>query len=50
MAKQTDGRRWQWTSFDDYALLITILFAVALWWMWVIGLGPANLPGIAGLG
>ena len=31
-----------WTPFDDYALLITILFAVLLWWLWVIGLGPQH--------
>ena len=44
MASKTNGGHGRWTSFDDYALLITILFAVALWWLWMIGLGPQHLP------
>lgn len=47
MAKTDNGGGGRWTAFDDYALLITILFAVLLWWLWVIGLGPQH-PGGTG--
>jgi len=45
VANQGNDGGARWTPFDDYALLITILFAVLLWWLWVIGLGPQHLGG-----
>jgi hypothetical protein len=43
MAHSTDGRRGGWTAFDSTALAITIIFAVALWWLAAAGYGPADL-------
>jgi len=46
MAGLQSGRQGSWTLFDDYALLITILFVVGLWWLWMIGFGPAQVSSV----